>query len=131
VHRPISLIILGALAATLGAFHVIDVLLYLGLLASGIAGAYSFFGFSILGAVFSGLLAWIWFWAAGGLWQRDPQAWTFVVCVTILSLIFDGIALIAGAPFEARMPVIVLAAVALVLSLLPSTREALVPHAPA
>jgi hypothetical protein len=81
--------------------------------------------------MFSVMLAWIWFWAAGGLWQRDPQAWTFVVCVTAISLVFDAIALLAGAPFEARMPTIVFQGVALVVCLLPSTRESLSPHAPA
>ena len=131
MNRPVSLIVLGALAAMLGALHAVDVLIYLGLLASGLVGANSFFGFSFLGAVFSGVLAWIWFWAAGGLWQREPQAWTFVVCVTAITLIFDAIALLGGAPFEARMPSAVLACIAFILALLPSTRAAMAPHAPA
>ena len=131
MNRPVGLIVLGALAAMLGALHTVDALMYLGLLASGFASANSFFGFGFLGAMFSAVLAWIWFWAAGGLWQRDPHAWMFVVCVTALTVIFDAIALLGGAPFEARMPSIVLAAIAFVLSVLPSTREAMTPHAPA
>src|SRR5262249_47551589 len=91
----------------------------------------SFFGLGFLGAALSGLLAWIWFWAADGLWRRDTQAWLFVICVVALSLIFDGVALLAGAPFAARMPSIVLAVVAPLLALLPSPRAPLPPHPPA
>jgi hypothetical protein len=129
--RSFGLVVLGALAAVLGVLHAIDVLLYLGILASALTGGNSFYGFSILGAILTGIVAWIWFWAAGGLWQREAQAWRFVIFVAIFSLVFDVVAIIGGTPLAVRMPSIVLAALALILALLPSTREAVTPHAAA
>jgi hypothetical protein len=131
MHRSIGLIVLGALAAVLGVLHAIDVLLYLGLLTPAMTGETAFFGVSIFGAFLTGIVAWIWFWAAGGLWRSDPQAWLFVVVVSFLTLLFDAIAIIAGAPPVARAPSILLAAIALCLALLPSTRQAVSPSAAA
>ena len=127
----LPLIILGALAAVLGVLHAIDVMIYLGVVASALTGANSFFGVGLLGALLSGIVAWIWFWAAGGLWQHEEQAWQFVVVIAIISLIFDGIAILGGTPLEVRVPSLVLAAVALILALLPGTREAITPRAAA
>jgi hypothetical protein len=131
MNRSFGLIVLGALAAVLGVLHAIDVLLYLGILASALTGGNAFFGFSMLGAILTAIVAWIWFWAAGGLWQRDAQAWMFVIFVAIFSLVFDAVAIIGGTPLEVRTPSIILAALALILALLPSTREAVTPHATA
>jgi hypothetical protein len=131
MNRSFGLVVLGALAAVLGVLHAIDVLIYLGILASALSGGGSFFGISILGAILTGIVAWIWFWAAGGLWQRDAQAWRFVVLVAIVSLVFDALAIVGGTPLTVRMPSIVLAGLALILALLPSTREAVTPHAAA
>jgi hypothetical protein len=126
--RSVSLVLLGALAALLGVLHAIDVLLYLGVIASAATGATAFFGVGILGAILAGIVAWIWFWAAGGLWRGDPQAWQFVILVAVFTLVFDALALIAGTPLSVRMPSILLAALALILALLPSTREAVMPE---
>jgi hypothetical protein len=127
LSRSVGLGVLGALAAVLGVLHAFDVLLYLGIVPAALPGEAAFFGVNWLGAILTAIVAWIWFWAAGGLWRADPQAWEFVVIVSILTLVFDAIALAAGAPWVYRAPSTILAAVALVIGLLPGTREAVVP----
>jgi hypothetical protein len=127
MYRSIGLSILGALAAVLGVLHAFDVLLYLGLVPAALPGETAFFGVNWLGAILTGLVAWIWFWAAGGLWRADPEAWSFVVIVSVLTLIFGVIALIAGAPWVYRAPSMILAAFALGLAFLPGTRQGLLP----
>jgi hypothetical protein len=109
--------------------HAFDVLIYLGIVPAALPGEGAFFGVNWLGAILTGLVAWIWFWAAGGLWKANPQAWEFVVVVCLFTLIFDGIALIAGAPLVFRAPSMLLAACALALAFLPATRRAVVPTA--
>ena len=126
-NRSIGLGVLGAFAAVLGVLHAFDVLLYLGIVPAALPGEGVFFGVNWLGAILTGIVAWIWFWAAGGLWRADPQAWEFVVIVSIVTLVFDAISLFAGAPWVYRAPSTILAAVALVIALLPGTRQAIVP----
>jgi hypothetical protein len=129
LNRSIGLGVLGALAGVLGVLHAFDVLLYLGIVPAALPGETVFFGVNWLGAILTGIVAWIWFWAAGGLWRADPQAWGFVVIVSILTLVFDLIAILSGAPWVYRAPSTILAAVALVIALLPGTRHAVVPTA--
>jgi len=123
----VGLGVLGAFAAVLGVLHAFDVLLYLGIVPAALPGGVVFFGVNWLGAILTGIVAWIWFWAAGGLWRAEQQAWEFVVLVCILTLVFDVIALIAGEPWVFRAPSTILAAVALVIALLPGTRHAIAP----
>lgn len=127
MFRSFGLSVLGALAAVLGVLHAFDVLVYLGLVLAGLPGESAFFGFNWVGALVAGVVAWIWFWAAVGLWRADPQAWEFVVAVSLLTLVFGGVALMAGAPWAARAPSMTLAVIALCLALLPGTRHAMVP----
>jgi hypothetical protein len=127
LNRSLGLGVLGAIAAVLGVLHAFDVLLYLGIVPTAVPGEAAFFGANLLGAILTGIVAWIWFWAAGGLWRGEPQAWEFVVIVCILTLIFDVIAIAAGAPFVYRAPSTILAVIALVIALLPGTRQAVVP----
>jgi hypothetical protein len=130
MQRTIGLTLLGALAAVLGVLHAIEVFLYTGVLVSAWASGYSFFGLGILGAILTGVVAWIWFWAAGGLWRNDPSAWLFVVVVAVMTLVFDLLSYVDGTPFAAMAPSVILSAIALVLALLPSTREALPKQVP-
>jgi hypothetical protein len=129
MSRTLGLGILGALAAVLGVLHAFDVLLYLGFVPPAAPAETAFFGVHWLAAILAGIVALIWFWAAGGLWRGDPDAWTFVVIVSIMTLVFDLIAIIAGAPWVYRAPSTILAAFALALALLPNTRHAVTPTA--
>jgi hypothetical protein len=129
MSRTLALGILGALAAVLGVLHAFDVLLYLGIVTPALPGETAFFGVHWLAAILAAVVSWIWFWAAGGLWRGDPEAWTFVVIVAVFTLLFGFIAMVAGAPLMYRAPSMILAAFALILALLPNTREAVTPTA--
>ena len=124
MNRPIAVTILAILAAIAGILAVLDVLRLLGILPIAALGPMNFFGVSIIGAILAAIVAIIWFWAARGLWNLDPQAWLFVVVIAILYLIFDVIALIGGTPIQAMLPSIVVSGLALILALIPGTKDA-------
>ena len=124
MNRPVAVTILAILALIAGILAVLDVLRLLGILPIGSLGPINFFGVSILGAILAAIVAVIWFWAARGLWNLDPQAWLFVVVIAVLYLIFDVIAIIGGTSVQAVLPSIVISGLALILGLIPSTKAA-------
>ena len=83
MNRPIAATILAILAVIAGVIAILDVLRYLGLLPILQLGEMEFFGISILGAILAGIVALIWFGVARGLWNLDPQSWTFVVVIAM------------------------------------------------
>lgn len=124
MNRPFGVTLLAIIAALAGIWAVVDVLRLLGILPLAALGPLTFYSSSIIGAIFAGIVALIWFWAAAKLWQLDPQGWSFVVVIAIVYLIFDVIALIAGTPWQAVSVSVIVSAVALILGLLPSTKAA-------
>jgi hypothetical protein len=119
MQRTAAITILAILAVIAGIVAVVDTLRYLQFLFSPM----SFLGTPILGAILSGLVAIIWFWAAARIWNVDPQGWLFMVAIAAIYLIFDIIAVIAGTPLELLLPSIFISALALILGLLPSTKR--------
>jgi hypothetical protein len=117
-------VILTVLAVLAGLLAALDVLRYLGILPLASLGEVDFFGTSIIGAILAALLAAVWFWAAQKLWDLDPQGWQFVVLVAIFYLAFDLVAIIGGTPVQAMLPSIIITGLALILALLPGTRDA-------
>ena len=124
MNRPLAGTILAILAVLAGIVAILDVLRYLGLLPIASLGPMKFFGVSVIGAILAGIAALIWFWAARGLWNLDPQTWLFVVVIAIMYLIFDFVAWIGGTSLQAMLPSIVVNGLALILALLPSTQSA-------
>ena len=124
MKRTGAIVILTVIAVVAGIVAVVDVIRYMEWLFSPL----SFLGSPVLGAILSGLVAIIWFWAALRIWNLDPQGWLFVVAIAAIYLVFDLIALIASdASFEATleilMPSIFINGLALILGLLPSTKR--------
>lgn len=119
MNRTAAITILAILAVIAGIVAVVDTLRYLQFLFSPL----SFLGAPILGAILSGLVAIIWFWAAARIWNVDPQGWLFMVAIAAIYLIFDIIAVIAGTPLELLLPSIFISVLALILGLLPSTKR--------
>jgi hypothetical protein len=124
MNRPIAVTVLAILAAIAGILAVVDVLRYLGILPIAALGPIDFFGVSILGAILAAVVAVIWFWAAVKLWNLDPQGWLFVVVIAVIYLIFDVVAILGRSSFQAMLPSIIVSGLALILGILPSTREA-------
>lgn len=119
MKRTGAMVILAVVAIVAGIAAVVDTIRYLQFLFSPL----SFLGTPILGAILSGLVALIWFWAAFRIWNGDPQGWLFMVSIAAIYLIMDVIALIAGTPFELLLPSIFISGLALILGLLPSTKR--------
>jgi hypothetical protein len=119
MQRTAAIVILAVLAFVAGIVAVVDVLRYMQWLFSPL----SFLGAPFLGAIMTGIVAIIWFWAAARIWNLDPQGWVFMVAIAAIYLILDVISLIAGTPIELLMPSIVISVLALILGLLPSTKR--------
>ena len=119
MKRTGAIVILAVIAVVAGVVAVVDTVRYMEWLFSPL----SFLGSPFLGAALSGLVAIIWFWAAARIWNLDPQGWLFMVSIAALYLVFDIISLIAGTPIELLLPSIFITSLALILGLLPSTKE--------
>ena len=61
-----------------------------------------------------GILALIWIWVVRGLWNLDPQAWLFVVVLSVLNLILAVIAIIGQSSIEAELPTLILNGIILI-----------------
>lgn len=119
MQRTAAITILAILAVIAGIIAIVDVLRYMQWIFSPL----SFLGTPILGAILSGLVAIIWFWAAARIWNLDPQGWLFMVSIAAIYLIFDIVSIIAGTPIELLLPSIFVSGLALILGLLPSTKR--------
>ncbi len=119
MKRTAAIVILAIIAAMAGIVAIIDTLRYLEFLFSPL----SFLGAPLIGAILSGLVALIWFWTAYRIWNLDAQGWLFMVSIAVIYLVIDGVSLIAGTPIELLLPSIFMSGLALILGLLPSTRE--------
>ncbi len=122
--RSAGAVILAIIAVFAGIVAVIDTLRYLHILPIASFGEARFFGFSIFGALLSGVVAVIWFGVARQLWNEDPRGLSFVMIISVLFLIFDVIYVIGGTPLWVIMPSILVNGIALVIAILPSTKEA-------
>ena len=119
MKRTAAIYILAIIATVAGIVAVLDTLRYLGWLFSPL----SFVGAPLLGALLSGLVAAIWFWAAYMIWNVNQQGWLFMVAIAAIYLVIDGLSLIAGTPIELLLPSIIISGLALILGLLPSTKR--------
>ena len=119
MNRTAAVYILAIIAVIAGIMAVIDTLRYLQWLFSPL----NFIGTPLLGAILSGIVALIWFWAASKIWNVEAQGLTFMVFVSAFYLIFDVVSWIAGTPIELLLPSIVVSALAFIVGMLPSTRD--------
>ena len=118
MKRTAAVYILALIAVFAGIVAVIDTLRYMQWLFSPM----SFLGAPFLGAILSGMVAIIWFWAAARVWNVDPRGWVFMVTIAAIYLILDVVSLIAGTPFDLLLPSIFINGLALIIGLLPGTK---------
>ena len=124
MNRPFAVTLLAIIAVIAGLVAVVDTLRYLGLLPIPFLGDISIYGFSLFGAILSGVVALIWFGVARQLWALDPRGWNFVLIISILFLILNLISIITGTPWQALWVSIAASAIALILAILPGTKAA-------
>jgi hypothetical protein len=123
-HRTAAVTILAILAVIAGVIAVVDTLRYLGLLPIAEVLGMHFFGVDWLGAILSAVLALIWFAVARQIWNLDPRGWLFVILMAAFNLIILALAIIGATTFQAVAVNVIVNAVALILALLPSTKQA-------
>lgn len=129
--RPFAgtlLAIFAGIAALLGIIRAIQMMGWLPFLNPLPLGPEQFWlpNANWFGAIMYVILAFIWIWAARGLWNVDAQAWLFVVILAILYLILDFVDLIFNS-FTTWQDVslsIIISAIVLILALLPGTKDA-------
>ncbi|MDX1435645.1 MAG: DUF4332 domain-containing protein [Anaerolineales bacterium] len=123
IRRPIGVTILAVMAAIAAVIAFYQTLQFLGILPISL-GPLNFFGFNLLGAIFSGLLGIIYLWAAANLWNLRPQGWLFTVALAAISLIFAVVSILGMATLLAELPLIVISGVILLYCLTPGVKDA-------
>jgi hypothetical protein len=121
--RPIGVTLLAVLAGIAGFIGVVHALQFLHLLPVFL-GPVSFYGYDVFGAFLWALLAVIWTWVAVGLWSMNPQAWRFVVAVSVLHLILDALSVVGASTLQSLLPSILVGALVLLYCLTPGVRRA-------
>jgi hypothetical protein len=121
--RPIGVTILAILAGIAAVVAIIHTLQMLHLLPFSL-GPFRFFTFDLLGAILWGILAAIWIWVITMLWRVDPQAWYFLVILSVLNLCLDFVSLIGGTSLSNLAVSMIVNAAVLIYCVIPSTKEA-------
>src|SRR5260221_1490868 len=87
-QRPIGVTILAILAAVLAVLAAINALQFLGIIPFFI-GPVALRTFNFFYALMWGLMVWVYAWLAQMLWRVRPEAWVFLVILTIFNPILD------------------------------------------
>lgn len=123
-QRPVGVTILSVLAGVAFVVNAFITLLFLGAIPVALFGRTGFFGQAVLGAILWGVLALIWGWVAAGLWNLNPQAWSFVVFLTVLNLILAVLSWLGASTLGAVLPSLLINIAILAYSLSPGVKEA-------
>ena len=121
--RPIGVTILAILAALGAIMAIIHTLQMLHLLPV-FFGPVRFFTFDLLGAILWGMLAAIYIWLVRGLWNVEPQAWLFLVILSILNLALALVSIIGNSSLTAMAPAVLVNGLILIYCILPGTKNA-------
>ena len=102
MQRPIGVTLLAAGAAIAGIYQLWLMLIYLGIGNFSIVGKSVEFPQAQWGAaLWSLLIAAIWFWVAAGFWNVRAYAWSFGNFISLFTLIWGFFALLFGSSVEA------------------------------
>ncbi len=124
-ERPIGvtiLAILAGIAAVLAAIHCLQFLGIIGFVV-GPTG-YKVHYFSFWYALMWVIMLWIYIWLVQALWRVEPQAWMFLVIVTIFELFLGFLSMFGANTWEDVSVSIILSAIILLYCMLPGVRRA-------
>lgn len=124
-ERPVGVTILAILAGIAAVFAAVHALQFLGIIpfVLGPTG-YTVRYFSFWYALMYGLLVWVYIWLTRMLWRVQPDAWMFLVIVTMFYLILDAITLIGATRWQDVSVSIIVNALILLYCMLPGVRAA-------
>src|SRR5262245_55252179 len=108
MRRPIGVMLLAAAAGLAGLYQLYLMLVYLGIAKFDFIGknaAGNNFQFETAqwgAALWSLLIAAIWFWVAAGFWNLRAYALQFGIFISLFTLIWGFFALLFGSTYEAQ-----------------------------
>jgi hypothetical protein len=124
-ERPVGVTILAILAGIAAVFAAIHALQFLGILPFIIGpNGHPVRYFNFWYALMYGLLVWVYVWLTRMLWQVQPDAWMFLVIVTMFYLILDTVTLFGATKWEDVSFSIIVNAIILLYCMLPGVRSA-------
>ncbi|TME12043.1 MAG: hypothetical protein E6I80_04565 [Chloroflexi bacterium] len=124
-NRPIGVTILAILAGIAAVLAAIHALQFLGIIPFFIGpSGYKVHYFSFWYALMYGLLVWVYIWLMTMLWRVEPQAWMFLVVITMFYLILDFFTLFGANTWEDVAVSVIVNAVILLYCMLPGVRSA-------
>jgi hypothetical protein len=123
--RPIGVTILAILAGIAAVLAAIHALQFLGIIPFVIGpSGYKIHAYSFWYALMYGLLVWVYIWLTMMLWRVEPQAWMFLVIVTLFYLILDFFSLFGTNTWEDVAVSVIVNAIILLYCMLPGVRSA-------
>ena len=123
-ERPIGVTILAILAGVAAVLAAIHALQFLGIIPFFIGGTVPVRYVSIFTALMYGILVWIYIWLVQMLWRVEPQAWMFLVFVTVFELIIDFFSLLGKSTWQDVSVSFIVCLVILLYCMLPGVRRA-------
>ena len=128
MKRPIGVVLLAAGAGLAGLYQLYVVLVYLGIVGFNVVGQSVSFGEAQWGAaLWSLLIAAIWFWVAAGFWNLRAYAISFGIFISLFTLVWGFFAVLfnSGAYEFQTIPWLLAGAIYLYLSY-PGVQQAFV-----
>ena len=122
-HRPFTATLLAIVAGLLAALAAVHLLQSLGIVPY-VIGPFEVRAFSLIYAIMWGGLLWVWLWLIKMLWSVDPQAWIFLVFISLLNMFFDFMLLLGRTTWSDVSVSFLLNGLILLYCMLPSTRRA-------
>ncbi len=85
---------------------------------------YKVHAFSFWYALMYALLVWVYIWLTTMLWRVEPQAWMFLVIITMFYLILDFFSLFGATAWDDVAVSVIVNAIILLYCMLPGVRSA-------
>ena len=124
-ERPIGVTILAILAGIAAVLAAIHALQFLGVIPFVIGpSGYKVHAFSFWYALMYALLVWVYIWLTRMLWRVEPQAWMFLVIITMFYLILDFFSLFGATAWDDVAVSVIVNAIILIYCMLPGVRSA-------
>jgi hypothetical protein len=123
--RPIGVTILAILAGIAAVFAAIHCLQYLGIIPFVLGpSGYTVHYFSFWYALMWAIMVYIYVWLVQSLWRVEPQAWMFLVIVSIFELFLGFLSMLGASTWEDVSASIIISAIILLYCMLPGVKRA-------
>jgi hypothetical protein len=122
-NRPFVVTLLAIGAGILAVLAVVHLLQALGILPY-VIGRLQIRSFNFFYALMWALVVWVYIWLIQMLWRVEPQAWLFLMIVSIFNLILDFVVILGEASWSDVSVSLLLNGLILLYCVLPGTRRA-------